>query len=56
MSQLFTRLAERATLTAPVLERRARSLFEPARPTGPEAYPPTPKTRLGLNPRRMAED
>lgn len=37
MSHLFTRLAQRATLTASVLERRARSLFEPVGPTGPGA-------------------
>lgn len=37
MSQLFTRLAQRATLTAPVLERRARALFEPVGQTAPVA-------------------
>lgn len=35
MSRLFVRLAQRATLTAPVLERRARALFEPVGATGP---------------------
>ena len=49
MSQLFVRLAQRATLTAPVLERRARALFEPVGPTGPAALQMT-ETQVAAEP------